>query len=42
VYERWVTAVYAYTSAGTKTARLRVDDGHGNVVVSAQTCMVSN
>jgi hypothetical protein len=41
IYERTgrITS-YAYGSAGTKTARLRVDDGHGHVVVTAQSFTV--
>ncbi len=42
VYERTgSTTSYAYQSAGTKTARLRVDDGHGNVVTTSQTFSVN-
>ena len=42
VYERSGASVtYAYGSAGSKTARLRVDDGHGNVVTTAQTFTVT-
>lgn len=32
---------YAYLGAGTKIARLRVDDGHGNVVTLPQTFTVN-
>ncbi len=42
VYERsGLTTSYTYTAAGTKTARLRVDDGHGNVVLTSQTFTVN-
>jgi hypothetical protein len=36
-----VTTSYAYTGAGNKTARLRVNDGHGNVVTTSQTFTVT-
>jgi PKD domain len=43
VYERsGRTVQFAYASAGTKTARLRVSDGHGNSTVAAQTFTVSS
>jgi PKD domain len=43
VYERsGATVTYAYGSAGNKTARLRVDDGHGNVTTTAQTFTVAS
>jgi hypothetical protein len=42
VYERsGSTTSHAYQSAGTKTARLRVDDGHGHVVGTSQTFTVN-
>jgi PKD domain len=41
IYERvGQTMSYAYQGTGTKTARLRVDDGHGHVVDAAQTFIV--
>jgi PKD domain len=41
VYERsGRTTTYAYGSAGTKKARLRVDDGHGHVVIAEQSFTV--
>jgi hypothetical protein len=36
-----VQTLYAYRGAGTKTARLRVDDGRGHVVTLAQTFTVN-
>jgi PKD domain len=43
VYERRGLRVrYAYTSAGTKTARLRVNDGHGQTTTTAQTFTVGS
>lgn len=42
IYERsGVQTSYAYKGAGTKTARLRVDDGHGHVVTLPQTFTVN-
>lgn len=42
VFERTgPTASYAYQGAGNKTARLRVNDGHGNLVVTSQTFPVN-
>jgi hypothetical protein len=42
VYERsGPTTSYTYTSAGTKTARLRVNDGQGNVVLTSQAFTVN-
>jgi PKD domain len=42
VYERRGAIVrYAYEGAGTKTARLRVSDGRGNVVTTTQTFTVA-
>lgn len=42
VFERTgLTTSYAYQGAGNKTARLRINDGHGNVVVKAQTFRVN-
>ena len=43
VYERsGPSAQYAYAGPGAKTARLRVDDGHGNVRVATQTFTVGS
>jgi hypothetical protein len=43
VYERRGSSVrYAYKSAGTKTARLRVSDGHGNTTTTSQTFTVGS
>jgi hypothetical protein len=36
-----VQTSYAYRGAGTKIARLRVDDGHGHVVTLPQTFTVN-
>jgi PKD domain len=43
IYERsGATVTYAYGSRGTKTARLKVDDGHGHVVTTSQTFAVTS
>ena len=42
IYERsGVQTTYAYQGAGTKIARLRVDDGHGHVVTIARSFVVN-
>jgi YD repeat-containing protein len=42
IYERsGTTATYAYQGAGTKTARLRADDGQGHVVQIQQSFTVN-